>query len=161
MHYDPRWRQEFEQTRSNILHSCEGWVTDVAHIGSTAISGLVARPIVDVVASVENLAAVDEAIQRLRGLNFSVARDPAWADEVKLLAKPRHGEPTHHVYLASADSAFRRRVLTLRDWLRSNAEEAVRFEEGKVELWKRSEGDPARYAQAKADLFASLEAKIP
>ncbi|MDG2222325.1 MAG: GrpB family protein, partial [Rubripirellula sp.] len=42
MHYDPRWRQEFEQTRSSILSSTEGWVTGVEHIGSTAISGLIA-----------------------------------------------------------------------------------------------------------------------
>ncbi len=52
MHYDPRWRQEFEQTRSSILHSCAGWVTAVEHIGSTAISGLIARPTIDVIASV-------------------------------------------------------------------------------------------------------------
>lgn len=160
MHYDPRWRQEFEQTRSNILSSCEGWVTDVAHIGSTAISGLIARPIVDVVASVEDSAAAGEAILRLQGLSFVVVPTPAWADNATLLVKPRHGESTHHIFLTPAGSEISRRVLAVRDWLRANAEEAIRFEEAKVEQWKRSEGDAASYEQAKADCFARIEARI-
>lgn len=160
MHYDPRWRQEFEQTRSNILQSCEGWITDVAHVGSTAISGLIARPIIDVIGSVEDPVAADEAILRLQGLSFIVAPAPAWADDVTLLIKPRHGEATHHVYLSPVGSGFIRRVLAVRDWLRGNAEEAIRFEEAKVEQWKSSEGEADSYARAKADYFARIEAKI-
>jgi GrpB-like predicted nucleotidyltransferase (UPF0157 family) len=51
MHYDPRWPQEFEQTRSGILQCCRGDVIEVCHIGSTAVSGLVAQPIIDLVAA--------------------------------------------------------------------------------------------------------------
>ncbi len=70
MHYDPRWRQEFEQTRSSILHSCAGWVTAVEHIGSTAISGLIARPTIDVVAAVQDDTSIEQAACLIEGLNY-------------------------------------------------------------------------------------------
>ena len=69
MHYDPRWRQEFQQTKSSILHSCAGWVTAVEHVGSTAISGLIARPIIDVLAAVADESALATAAQLIEGLN--------------------------------------------------------------------------------------------
>lgn len=160
MHYDPRWRQEFEQTRSVILDSCRGWVTGVTHIGSTAISGLIAQPIIDVVATVDDPQGFDSAVLRLGGINFAVAAAPAWAEEATLLVKPRRGEVTHQIFLVGSQSPLRERMLALRDWLRGNRQEALAFEEAKVERWKESEGDAARYEQAKHDLFTRLEARM-
>ena len=70
MYYDPRWRQEFEQTRSSILHSCAGWVTAVEHIGSTAIPGLVARPTIDVAAAADDQEGMEQASLLIEGLNY-------------------------------------------------------------------------------------------
>lgn len=160
MHYDPRWRQEFEQTRSLVLDSCRGWVTDVAHVGSTAISGLIARPIIDVVALVDDPLGFDPAVMRLQGINFAVAAAPPWAEEATLLVKPRHGEVTHQVFLARSESPTRRRSIAVRDWLRLHREEAIEFEETKLARWKACEGDPALYEQAKSDIFADIEGRI-
>lgn len=160
MHYDPRWRQEFEQTRSLILHSCQGWVTDVAHIGSTAISGLIARPIVDVVASIDDPSGFDRAMLLLEGINFAVVPPPRWAEGATLMVKPRHGETTHHVLLTGAESPLRRRLIAVREWLRSHAEEAIEFEEAKVAGWKSSAGELAPYEQAKSDVFVRIEERL-
>lgn len=160
MHYDPRWRQEFEQTRSVILDSCQGWVTGVAHIGSTAISGLIAQPIIDVVATVDDPRGFDPAVLRLGGINFAVAAAPGWAAGATLLVKPRRGEVTHRIFLVGSHSPLPQRVLALRDWLRSNREEALAFEEAKVEQWKESGGEAAGYERAKQELFAGLEGRM-
>ncbi len=103
MHYDPRWRQEFLQTRSGVLQSCSGWVTQVEHIGSTAISGLVARPTIDVLAGVHGDAEVDngmdQAADLVEGLNYRRVTPHGWATGSVVLDKPRHGEPTHRIFL--------------------------------------------------------------
>ena len=131
MHYDPRWRQEFEQTRSSILHSCAGWVTAVEHIGSTAISGLIARPTIDVVAAVQDDCDVDKAACLIEGLNYGrESSSSSWAPESVSLLKPRHAlvgqtDPTHHVLLVVQDSSVWNRVIRVRDWLRSHGEADV------------------------------------
>lgn len=165
MHYDPRWRQEFEQTRSSILYSADGWVTAVEHIGSTAISGLIARPTIDVVAAVEEQKGIEPAALLIEGLNFRREESPAWATDSIWLSKPRyitaeHPDPTHCVILVVQHSPLWDRVLRVRDWLRTNAETAIRFEEAKVARWRSGAGDLDSYQNDKAIFFSHLEDQI-
>lgn len=181
MHYDPRWKQEFQQTRSGILQSCLGWVTSVEHIGSTAISGLIARPIIDVVAvvsaadlapgksesgkasgnddSVDGVAeqsAMSQSADLIEGLNFRRTPAPEWADDAIVLEKPRHGEPTHRVFLTTRESRVWRETIAIRDHLRESPEVAIRFEETKIARWRSGGGDQERYHADKGIFFAHL-----
>ncbi|MDE0865004.1 MAG: GrpB family protein [Rubripirellula sp.] len=162
MHYDPRWRQEFQQTRSSILHSCEGWVTAVEHVGSTAISGLISRPTIDVLAAAVEEDSLATAAQLIEGLNFRIGDSPDWSSEAIILTKPRHvsvaqPDPTHRVWLVIQDSACWQRMIRMRDWLRTHNETALRFEEAKVARWRSGEGELAAYQSDKAVFFAHLE----
>ncbi len=160
MHYDPRWRQEFEQTRSGILHSCLGWVIDVQHIGSTAIGGMIARPVLDVVAAVrdddDSRKAIAESSDMIEGLNFRRVTTPMWAAEAIVFCKPRSGEETHRVFLTYLESPFYRSSIAVRDALRSDRELSLRFEETKVTRWRQGAGEPQKYADDKAVFFAHL-----
>ena len=160
MHYDPRWPQEFEQTKSGILQSCQGDVVDVQHIGSTAIAGLIAQPIVDIVAAVAEPARLPAAAQAIEGMYFRRLPTPPWASDAWLLAKPRHGEITHQILLTCLDSVVWQRVLAVRDALRSDPERAVNFEEFKVRHWKAGEGNPQPYRQDKSLWFSHLEEQL-
>ena len=165
MHNDPRWRQEYEQTRSSLLHSCAGWVIGIEHIGSTAISGLVARPTIDVVAAVENQEAMEPAASLIEGLNYRRDASPSWAAEAIALVKPRYAfagqpNPTHSVLLVVQGSSVWHRAIRIRNWLRANAEVAIRFEEAKVARWRSGEGDLVSYQADKALFFAHLEDQI-
>ncbi|QEF96421.1 dephospho-CoA kinase/protein folding accessory domain-containing protein [Stieleria maiorica] len=160
MHYDPRWPQEFQQTRSGILHSCLGWVIDVQHIGSTAIGGMISRPVLDVVAAVRDdddaQQAIAESTDMIEGLNFRRVTTPMWAAEAIVLCKPRSGEPTHRVFLTYLNSPFYRSSIAVRDALRRDRELSLRFEETKVTRWRKGAGQPQRYADDKSVFFAHL-----
>lgn len=161
MHYDPRWKQEFEQTRSGILQSCLGSVTAVEHIGSTAISGLIARPTIDVIAGLNPATASEpgvaqEAAKLIEGLNYRQIEAPTWAPEVVVLDKPRHGEPTHRVFLTVHGSPFWQQATALRDHLRNNPELAIRFEETKIARWRSNSGDTQRYTADKTMFLIHL-----
>lgn len=160
MHYDPRWRQQFEQTRSSVLMSCMGWVSSIEHVGSTAISGLIARPVIDVLAGVVDPEGVGEAVTLIEGLNYRGVPLPTWCDDGVLLVKPRHGRQTHRIFLTHIDSLLWHRMLRVRNWLRDHPSDAVRFEDAKVHRWKCSDGDPVAYEQGKAIFFAHLEDQI-
>ena len=142
MHYDPRWRQEFQQTRSSVLQSGEGWVTGVEHIGSTAIPGLIARPIIDCVASVSGPDGIEPAARSIEGLNFRRVTSPTWASDELLLIKPRHGEATHTVLLTQSSSPVWNLAVAIREFLLDKPDHAVRFEEAKV--WRGEVGRETR-----------------
>jgi len=160
MHYDPRWPQEFEQTKSGVLQSCQGDVIDVQHIGSTAIAGLIAQPIIDLVAAAANPMALASATVAIQGLYFRQLPSPAWAGESLLFAKPRHGEVTHQLLLTLRDSPAWRRVLAVREALRQDRDRAFRFEEFKVRHWQAGEGEADQYERDKALFFSHLEEQL-
>lgn len=167
MHHDPRWRQEFEQTKSSILQSCCGGVIDVEHIGSTAISGLIAQPVIDLVAAVPDDASIDpddasidNVVMLIQGLNFRQLPTPVWAAGGVWLGKPRHGEITHCVALTRRGSRLWSRVLGVRDALRQDLQRAISFEEAKLRIWKQGEGEPQAYRRDKGLYFAHLEEQL-
>ena len=159
MHHDARWRQEFEQTRSSILQSCEGRVVAVEHIGSTAISGLVARPIVDAVAVVADPVDWSDSALLIEGLNFRPIEVPVWVKPLNgtsplfLLEKPRHGEPTHRVYVVGQGSRLLDKTIQLRDYFRVSPEAAIDFEAEKIRIWKQCDGEPSQYHAAMGEEF--------
>jgi GrpB-like predicted nucleotidyltransferase (UPF0157 family) len=167
MHYDPRWTQEFRQTRSSVLQSCLGLVAQVEHIGSTAISGLIARPTIDVMAVLGkqhqgNCDTLAEAADLIEGLNFrritatssnaalASNESPGSVDPPECfhqsitLEKPRHGEATHRLFLMSDENQAWKNAI------------AIRFEETKVARWRSQQGDQSSYEASKAIFFTHL-----
>jgi GrpB-like predicted nucleotidyltransferase (UPF0157 family) len=137
-----------------------GWVTQVEHIGSTSISGMVARPIIDILAGVssdsENENGLGNAADLVQGLNYRPVAAPAWANASIVLDKPRHGEPTHRIFLMTIGDRAWKHAVGIRDMLREKPEFAIRFEETKIARWRAGEGDPERYAADKSIFFTHL-----
>ena len=156
-HYDPRWRQEFEQTRSSLFFSGDGWMSAVHHVGSTAIPGLIARATIDAIAVTADDEGQETSATMIEGLNFRRVLPPMWAADAIRLIKPRHipdGEvATHDILVVQEGSPTLRRCLAVRDYLLGDREAALIFEERKVARWQSGEGDPEQYAIDKAAFF--------
>ncbi|SMP40315.1 GrpB domain, predicted nucleotidyltransferase, UPF0157 family [Neorhodopirellula lusitana] len=169
MHHDARWKQEFEQTRSGILQCCEGRVVEVEHVGATAVGGLIARPVIDVVAVVADPCDLSEAVDLIIGLNFRTVDLSPWAGRLppktgpgatQCCVKPRHGSPTHLVYVVSQGAALLSQMVRLRDYLRAAPERAIELEEKKLEIWRGTDADPLAYYEAMANEFEELQRKL-
>ena len=147
--YDPAWHQEYEQTRSSILMACEGRVVDVVHIGATAIAGMSAQPIIDVVAVLNEATDRSEALLCIEGLDFAHLGEPF--DAVDLLVKPRgDGPKTHQVFLAETDATFLEQAVRFRDRLRNHAELRRNYTELRTMLRERLARDASAYTRGKA-----------
>lgn len=160
MHYAPAWRQEFEQSRSGILQCCEGAAVQVEHVGGTAIPGLVSRPIIDIAAEVGPGTDLQAIVEQIEGLNFRRTETPAWCGEAIVLIKPRHGQPTHQLFLVTRGSALVGRMVRVRDRFRSQPSKAVDYEEAKIRFWKACDGDPVQYEVDKRLYFIHIEEQL-
>ncbi|TWU63351.1 MULTISPECIES: GrpB family protein [Crateriforma] len=155
-HHDPRWRQEFQQIRSGVLQCGQGMITQVEHIGGTALPGRISQPIIDVLAGVHDANQMDEAALSIEGLYFRPLPPPHWDLSAVRLIKPRGGPVTHQLFLMPIGTPAWHAALAIRDHLRSDTEASLRFEDAKVGIWKRTGGDPEDYPRAKDGVFTHL-----
>jgi GrpB-like predicted nucleotidyltransferase (UPF0157 family) len=148
--YDPAWPRRFEQERARVRSALGGVALRVEHIGSTAVPGLAAKPIVDVLATVpdpDDEAAFGPALQSC-GYQLRV-REPGH----RMFRTP---ERDVHIHVwADSDPAVER-YLRFRDRLRVSKDDRVAYEELKRELATREWSDMNDYADAKGPLISEI-----
>jgi GrpB-like predicted nucleotidyltransferase (UPF0157 family) len=132
--YDPEWPRLFEAERSVLERVLKPWLDrGIHHVGSTAVSGLAAKPIIDIVAGVRHLEAARAAFEPLRALGY---RYHEHRPEAHAFSKPESAadwwEQTHHLHLTEPGSDLWRERLAFRDALRADPELAAEYQEWKL-----------------------------
>lgn len=160
--YDPRWPMAFEDERRH-LRTClpSGLIGRIEHFGSTAVPGLSAKPIVDMLVAVRSL---DETRQRivpiLEGQGYDYFWRPTWGDDVPpfyawFIKRDGNGNRTHHIHMVEADFEHWERLF-FRDYLIAHA--AVAREYGQLEerLGVLHRWDRVAYTRAKGDFIRKV-----
>ena len=153
--YDSRWPALFEAERVLLESVLEPWlVGPIEHIGSTAVVGLIAKPVIDIMAGIGDLEAAIPALDAAATLGYMYF--PYRSTEMHWFCKPSPAERTHHLHLVPVDSQLWRERLTFRDSLRDSAETALRYAELKRDLATRYEFDREAYTDGKSDFVAAV-----
>jgi hypothetical protein len=96
--YDPSWPARFDEERERLLEAIGAWlVGPIEHIGSTAVRGLPAKPVIDIMAGVRTLDASRPAIAAVAGLGYCYS--PYRPDTEHWFCKPSLAFRTHHLHL--------------------------------------------------------------
>ena len=132
--YDRAWPRLFEAERAALERVLAPWlVAGIHHIGSTAVPGLAAKPVIDMIAGVRDLDGARAAFEPLRALGYEYREH---RPEAHLFVKPGSG-----IHLTEPGSDLWRERLAFRDALRADASLRRAYAE-----WKLTHGadDPAR-----------------
>lgn len=152
--YDPGWPSRFERERELLEAAIGAWLTGgVHHVGSTAVPGLDAKPVIDILAGVESLEAARPAFGPLASFEYAYA--PYLADEMHWFCKPGPERRTHHLHLVPTGSSRFRDELAFRDALRNDAKLAAEYAALKHRLAARFSDDRDAYTEAKGDFIES------
>jgi len=154
--YDPAWPEMASAEIARVEAALGAQVTRIDHVGSTAVPGMAAKPIVDLQVSVVEIAPADRYVGPLEGLGYLFAADPDSPD-FHFFGKPAARPRTFHVHVCVAGSDDEFRHLALRDYLRAHTDEALRYAEVKRSLVALRPGDRLAYIEGKADYVAALE----
>lgn len=147
--YDPAWPRRFEEERSALEDAIGGWVVGgIHHVGSTAVAGLEAKPIIDILVGISDLEESRACFEPLARLGYLHA--PYLPDEMHWLCKPHPSRRTHHLHLVPAGSRRYRDELAFRDILRAEPRLASEYAALKRALAARFENDREAYTDAKA-----------
>ncbi|MCL2594252.1 MAG: GrpB family protein [Promicromonosporaceae bacterium] len=123
--YRDEWPASFAAVAKALRSACEGLPSvAVEHVGSTAVPGLAAKPIldIDVIVSADDLPA---ARQALEAIGYRSSGDLGMTDREAMTAPDN--DPPRHVYLCLAGALAVRNHLAVRDTLRANPQLAVRY----------------------------------
>ena len=152
--YDPRWVGRFDEEAARVRKTLDAAglvVTAVEHFGSTAVPGLAAKPVIDMLVGVGSLEqAVRVAVPALAALGYAYWYDnPNQAQMFFVKGLPPNGPRTHHIHMVEPDSVFWER-LRFRDYLRAHPQEAEHYARLKRDLAERFRTDREAYTDAKA-----------
>lgn len=156
-HYSAEWKQEFEQAKSMLLWATEGWITEVCHIGGTALEGGLACPTIDIVAGLPGLSGLNDAARLLEGLNYQRQPAPSWTDRelVALLVRYKDQQPSHSVLLAKVDGEIYKRCLSIQQKLTASHLARESFETLKKEHFTTG-SSIEEYVRSKSAFFERL-----
>ena len=142
--YDPGWPALFEEERERLRPLLPG--AEIHHIGSTAIPAMPAKPVIDIMALVEDL---DAPVERLveHGYEYPVGFNATLTDR-RWLCRPSAAHRTHHLHLVDERTELDRR-LRFRDRLRADRALAEEYAQLKRELAQRFREDREAYTDAK------------
>jgi GrpB-like predicted nucleotidyltransferase (UPF0157 family) len=157
--YDSRWPALFELERDRLLRLFPKELLGVEHFGSTAVPGMVAKPVIDLLGGVASMQAADALIQPLlQSLYTTSAEFNATLKDRRWLMRWADGRRTHHLHLVVMDGTEWQRLLRFRDLLRSDADLARRYAAHKLELVAKHGGERDAYTNAKTDfVLAALQ----
>jgi GrpB-like predicted nucleotidyltransferase (UPF0157 family) len=153
--YDAAWPALFARESALLSEALGGWIVGgVHHIGSTAVPGLAAKPVVDILVGVADLSASRSCFQPLADLRYVYA--PYRTEVMHWFCKPHPARRTHHLHLVPAGSERFAGELAFRDRLRGDPSVAREYEALKITLAREFERDREAYTEAKASFIAAV-----
>lgn len=159
--YDPRWPELYEQEKRLILGVIGQTVVDIEHVGSTAVRGLRAKPIVDIMIAVIHLRDAAKCVEPLEKIGYEYV-----AEHEKLIPERRYfhkGKPPkeqhYHLHMVELTSYFWRKHLLFRNYLRTHPEVAQEYADLKRKLAAQYGSDREGYTTAKTHFIESVVTK--
>ncbi|HQO09411.1 MAG TPA: GrpB family protein [Clostridiales bacterium] len=155
--YDPNWEYEYRKLGLFYIEILGELLVRIEHVGSTAIYGIKAKPILDIDLVIEDNSVLSEVVKKLKTIGYTHNGDQGipgreaflrddqsvpWNQKNKTWMK-------HHLYVCTKDSRELDRHIQFRDYLNTNSEAAKEYENIKLEIESRSNGDRKLYADIK------------
>ena len=132
--HDPRWRDAFEAEAKHVAAALGENVVAIHHIGSTAIPNIYAKPVVDLLVEVRDIAEVDGRSSAMESIGYEVMGEYGITGRRYFRKDNQEGIRTHHVHAFGAGSAEVERHLAFRDYMIAHPGDAQRYSELKSKL---------------------------
>ena len=160
--YDPRWPRLFKEEKGHLL-SClpRELIRRIEHFGSTAVPGLPAKPIVDILVEVTDLTETKlRIVPILEAQGYDYFWRPSWGDDTPpfyawFIKRGTAGNRTHHIHMVESHFEHWDRLL-FRDYLIEHPKIAKEYSELKLSLSEKHRRDRVAYTQAKTDFIVRV-----
>ncbi|HVP05459.1 MAG TPA: GrpB family protein [Dehalococcoidia bacterium] len=163
--YDPAWPRLFAAEREGLQQAIGEWAVAIEHVGSTAVPGLAAKPIIDIGVALEQLADALRCISPLHELGYECCGEFGIPDRIffrKLTDSPLPGQitdghgRTHQIHMYQRDHEQFRWHIAFRDYMRAYPEAAAEYAALKRNVAARHGDDIEKYVAGKHDYIRGI-----
>jgi GrpB-like predicted nucleotidyltransferase (UPF0157 family) len=152
--YDPDWPDLFDQEKARVVAALGIGEERVQHIGSTAVPGLGAKPIVDMMAGIPSMAQAPRYLPLLEAMGYEWRGETVPGTLYIRKAAPRR----FNLHMTEYGGAFWETHLLFRDYLRAHPNACIEYEALKRALMSTLAGDPPAYNDGKTDFIRAIVA---
>lgn len=156
--YTPEWGEEYTRVKKEILNNLNIEGNRIQHIGSTAIKGIVAKPIIDILMGVDELDSVDEVfISGLKASGFLRLKVNRPGEIVfARFTDDTYTVKTHFIHLTEYKKDLWNNLIFFRDYLISNEDARKEYLEIKMDYLKKSSSGINEYTIHKEAFVKSI-----
>lgn len=164
--YDPEWKQSFDDIKMVLVSALKEQSTniDIEHVGSTAIPGMVAKPILDIDIIIREkalLSIVTAHLQDLGYINRGEQGIPGrfafrQSSEYVPLTNPKTKKQSHHLYVCFNDSLALKNHLLIRDALLNDNQLVARYSKLKLDLANEKGINREEYTKRKTEFILTV-----
>jgi GrpB-like predicted nucleotidyltransferase (UPF0157 family) len=155
--YDPAWPALFNAEYERLLSVLPGAFIAVEHIGSTAVPALSAKPVIDIMAGLESIAAADALAQRICDSGYGTSDEfNATLTDRKWFMRWANGHRTHHLHLVVHEGPVWHEHLRFRDLLRAQSALREQYLQLKSKLAQVHTNNREAYTVAKGEFIRSV-----
>ena len=131
--YDTNWTDQFEREKQRIEGTLGHQALAIEHIGSTSVTGMPAKPIIDIMAGVSDLENALSFVKPLREIDYEYVQNSSFKDRF-FFRKGLWRQGTCHLHICEYDGNEWRDKLLFRNYLRTNPEAAAEYASLKQQL---------------------------
>ena len=157
--HNPDWRNAFETEAKRIAAALGDTLVAVHHIGSTAIHDIYAKPVIDILVEVRDIAEVDERSSAMELLDYEVMGEFGISGRRYFRKDNQEGIRTHQIHTFETSSEQVRRHLAFRDFMNTHPEEAQKYSELKRKLAAEHPQNIEAYMDGKDDFIKEIDCR--
>lgn len=156
--YRPEWTDMFEDEKRVLRNALGELSARIEHVGSTAVSGLAAKPVIDIMIGLDDFSIADKLVPKIEALDYEyIKKYEAVMPFRRFFVKETGGVRTHQIHMVCVTSEFWERLILFRDYLRRNPETVAEYAAMKKNLAEREWLDVNEYADAKTEFIREIE----
>ena len=155
--HDPRWRDAFATEAPHVAAALGENVVAVHHIGSTAIPDIHAKPVIDMLAEVRDIAEVGGRSWAMESVGYEVMGEFGIPGRRYFRKDNQDGIRTHHIHAFQAGAAEAERHLAFRDYMIAHPADAQRYSELKRKLAEEFPQSMDGYMDGKDGFIKEME----
>ena len=154
--YDSNWKIEANKTINVLKSILEDRYVSIEHVGSTAIIGFKAKPIIDIVVGVNNYDSILEVKDKLEKNNIIFRNDDRPRELLFCIGDYEDNFVTHHIHVVLYDTEEFRKYIDFRDCLNSNLELRDLYLSTKESLERKYSNDRKQYTKEKSIIIEKI-----
>ena len=155
--YNPNWKEIYKEESKKIKNVLSDIIVDIHHIGSTAIPGIKAKPVIDILVEVKDIEAVDRYNNKMEELGYEVMGE--YGIPKRRFFRKGGNKRTHHIHIFQVGNEEIERHINFKEYLIAHPDKAREYSKLKEKLTNKYTYDVENYTNGKSDFIKEIDRK--